>query len=135
MNEIKSKLDTILAMMLSGAGGGGGSVDLDVFDEDIALDSLAAQEEKKFEIPFANAGIMKSINFKTEEESPFTIIVRDGPSGRIEYISTGNIMYCYDIVDVLYIDKTDSETLYLTVRNDSDSPINFEHAIIRGLIL
>jgi len=25
MNEIKSKLDTILAMMLSGAGGGGGS--------------------------------------------------------------------------------------------------------------
>lgn len=135
MNEIKSKLDTILAMLLSGSAGGGGSVNLDIFNEDIDLETLAAGEEKQFEIPFADAGILKSLNFKTQEEAPYTVIVRDAPSGRVEYISTGNMQYCYDIIDIIYIDDTETGNIYLTVRNDSESPINFEHAIIRGLII
>jgi hypothetical protein len=136
MQEIKAKLDTLLALMLSGnASGSVGSgeiINVDV-KTDYTLDTLAAGESRDIEVDFNDTAILRSVNFKTVEELPYTVTIKDGPSGVIEYLAESNLSYCYDIINTIYIDSTSTKTLYLNVTNDSGSPINFEHARIRGI--
>ena len=136
MQEIKAKLDTLLALMLSSNAEGSMSADeiinIDV-KTDYALDALSAGESRDIQIDFVDTGILRSVNFKTVEELPYTVTIKDGPSGVIEYLAQSNLSYCYDVINTIYIDSQESKTLYLNVTNDSDSPINFEHARIRGI--
>jgi len=136
MQEIKAKLDTLLALMLSSNVEGSMSADeiinVDV-KTDYALDTLSAGESRDVQIDFVDTGILRSVNFKTVEELPYTVTIKDGPSGVIEYLAQSNLSYCYDVINTIYIDSQESKTLYLNVTNDSDSPINFEHARIRGI--
>jgi len=136
MQEIKAKLDTLLALMLSSNAEGSMSADeiinVDV-KTDYTLDTLSAGESRDVQIDFVDTGILRSVNFKTVEELPYTVTIKDGPSGVIEYLAQSNLSYCYDVINTIYIDSTNTKTLYLNVTNDSDSPINFEHARIRGI--
>lgn len=139
MRDLNQKLDTILALLISGGvGGSGGTASFEVVNVDITtnIGTLAAGESKDIQVTFPNIAIIRSVNIKTvETELPFSVTIKDGPTGIIEYKTEGNREYCYDVINTIYMDSTETETLYFNITNDSTAPINIEHAIIRGLKL
>lgn len=137
MKELHSKLDTLLAMILSGAGGGG-NLSLEVLDKDLTADIgvLPTGSSIDLEVDFADVAVLQTVNIKTIEddvEKPFSVTIKNAPDGVLEYTARGNLEYCYDVVDILYIDSLENKKLYLNISNDSDSSIEFDYAIIRGI--
>lgn len=131
MEEVNSKLDTVLAFLLAQDGN---DLNFDVIDEEVSVPTLNSGETQTFTVPFAKEAILQTVYIKTTEtDQSFSVEIEDAPGGVVEYRSQGNLEYCYDVLDLLYINGQDAKELYLTITNDSGSPLNFELCRIRGL--
>lgn len=131
MEEVNSKLDTILAFLLANDE----NFELDIIDESIDVPTLESGGSQSFTIPFAKRGILQTVYLKSvETDLPFTVEIDNG-DGVIEYRAQSNLEFCYDVLDIIYVNALGNKELYLTITNDSDSPINFELCRIRGIEL
>lgn len=141
MKETQSKLDTMLTLLLAGGGGGSGSgsenVSLNIIDSDITEEvaSLSAGETLEVEIPFAKEGILQTLYVIVDDEkASFDVEILNNPdNGVVEYQSQNNKGFCYDVIDIIYIDDTGEGNLYLNITNQSDSSIDFELIRARGI--